>query len=256
MTTISRALHVIGWAAAGGGVLLCGSALAADVTTLKASHQFPGGKGDVRDEMVQIIAKEVEKANVGLDVRVYPGGLAVQAEPAVGRDGRRPARHLRLPARLRQRQAPAVQRDADARPGQEPRARQAPEQFGVHGRHQEDHRRGGRDGAVRRLAGRWLCQQERLHRRAQGCAGQGDARRRAGLRADARGGRRLDQLDAELGDLHRPADRRARCGQHQLRQLRLLPDLRAGQVPDPARRQRALVHVRADPDVQSELRAS
>ena len=41
--------------------------------TLKASHQWPGGKGDVRDEMVQIIAKEVAKANVGLDIKVYPG---------------------------------------------------------------------------------------------------------------------------------------------------------------------------------------
>lgn len=41
--------------------------------TLKASHQFPGGKGDVRDEMVQIIAREVAKANVDLDIRVYPG---------------------------------------------------------------------------------------------------------------------------------------------------------------------------------------
>ena len=44
----------------------------ADVT-LKASHQWPGGKGDVRDEMVQIIAKEVAKANVGLNIKVYPG---------------------------------------------------------------------------------------------------------------------------------------------------------------------------------------
>ena len=42
-------------------------------TTLKASHQWPGGKGDVRDEMVQILAREVEKANVGLKVQVYPG---------------------------------------------------------------------------------------------------------------------------------------------------------------------------------------
>jgi len=49
-----------------------GSAVAADMT-LKASHQWPGGKGDVRDEMVQIIAKEVAKADVGLEVQVYPG---------------------------------------------------------------------------------------------------------------------------------------------------------------------------------------
>lgn len=42
-------------------------------TVLKASHQFPGGKGDVRDEMVQIIAKEVEKAGVDLKIQVFPG---------------------------------------------------------------------------------------------------------------------------------------------------------------------------------------
>ena len=48
-------------------------AAAADAETLKASHQWPGGKGDVRDEMVQIIAKDVEQANVGLEIQVYPG---------------------------------------------------------------------------------------------------------------------------------------------------------------------------------------
>jgi TRAP-type transport system periplasmic protein len=42
-------------------------------TVLKASHQFPGGKGDVRDDMVQMIAKETKSANVGLDIQVYPG---------------------------------------------------------------------------------------------------------------------------------------------------------------------------------------
>jgi TRAP-type C4-dicarboxylate transport system substrate-binding protein len=41
--------------------------------TLKASHQFPGGKGDARDEMVQIVGREAKAANVGLDVQVYPG---------------------------------------------------------------------------------------------------------------------------------------------------------------------------------------
>jgi TRAP-type C4-dicarboxylate transport system substrate-binding protein len=39
----------------------------------RASHQFPGGKGDVRDDMVQMIAKEVGGANVGLQIQVYPG---------------------------------------------------------------------------------------------------------------------------------------------------------------------------------------
>ncbi len=41
--------------------------------TMKASHQFPGGKGDVRDDMVQMIAKEAKAANVGIDIQVYPG---------------------------------------------------------------------------------------------------------------------------------------------------------------------------------------
>jgi TRAP-type transport system periplasmic protein len=41
--------------------------------TMKASHQFPGGKGDVRDDMVQMIAKEAQAANVGLTIQVYPG---------------------------------------------------------------------------------------------------------------------------------------------------------------------------------------
>ncbi|HEX2538772.1 MAG TPA: ABC transporter substrate-binding protein, partial [Pseudolabrys sp.] len=52
-------------------VLLAGSAQAQ--MTLRASHQFPGGKGDIRDDMVQMIAKEAAAANVGLTVQVYPG---------------------------------------------------------------------------------------------------------------------------------------------------------------------------------------
>ncbi|HSB98509.1 MAG TPA: TRAP transporter substrate-binding protein DctP [Burkholderiaceae bacterium] len=53
---------------------------AADSVTLKASHQFPGGKGDVRDEMVQIIAREVAAANVGVEIKVYPGSSLVKAQ--------------------------------------------------------------------------------------------------------------------------------------------------------------------------------
>src|SRR5258705_5421538 len=68
------------------GILLCalasawvgGAALAANVT-LRAAHQFPGGKGDVRDEMVQIIAREAKAANVGLEVQVFPGAALFKA---------------------------------------------------------------------------------------------------------------------------------------------------------------------------------
>ena len=65
MRTISTIL------AAAAAVVL--SAAAQAQVTLKASHQFPGGKGDPRDEMVQIIAKEAKAANVGLEIQVYPG---------------------------------------------------------------------------------------------------------------------------------------------------------------------------------------
>jgi len=59
-------------------VAFAGGALAANVT-LRASHQFPGGKGDVRDEMVQMIARDAKAAGVDLDVQVYPGAALFKA---------------------------------------------------------------------------------------------------------------------------------------------------------------------------------
>jgi TRAP-type transport system periplasmic protein len=69
MTTVSRIVVTLGLSAALGASLSAG---ASAQTQLKASHQWPGGKGDVRDEMVQIIAREVAAADVGLDIRIYP----------------------------------------------------------------------------------------------------------------------------------------------------------------------------------------
>ena len=66
-----RKISVLLLAGAAMAVALAASAQAQVV--LKASHQFPGGKGDARDEMVQIIAREAKAANVGLDIQVYPG---------------------------------------------------------------------------------------------------------------------------------------------------------------------------------------
>jgi TRAP-type transport system periplasmic protein len=53
-------------------------------TVLKASHQWPGGKGDVRDEMVQMIARDVEKAGVGLKIQIYPGESLFKAKEQWG----------------------------------------------------------------------------------------------------------------------------------------------------------------------------
>ena len=55
------------------GVLLMGLGATAGAETLRASHQFPSGKGDARDEMVQIIAREANAAHVGLEIQVYGG---------------------------------------------------------------------------------------------------------------------------------------------------------------------------------------
>ena len=52
---------------------LAATGAAAQEVVLKASHQFPGGRGDARDEMVQIIAREAANAKVGLKLEVYPG---------------------------------------------------------------------------------------------------------------------------------------------------------------------------------------
>ncbi|MBP0614999.1 TRAP transporter substrate-binding protein DctP [Jiella sp. KSK16Y-1] len=65
------------------GLALCGSAVAADMT-LRASHQWPGGKGDVRDEMVQLIGKELQKADVGLTLQVFPGESLFKAKDQWG----------------------------------------------------------------------------------------------------------------------------------------------------------------------------
>src|SRR3546814_9208261 len=51
------------------GLAVAGTAGAADVT-LKASHQWPVGQGDPRDEKVQIIAREAAAADVGLEIQV------------------------------------------------------------------------------------------------------------------------------------------------------------------------------------------
>ncbi len=45
----------------------------ANAIDLKASHQWPGGKGDIRDEMVQMIARHMEANNTGVNIKIYPG---------------------------------------------------------------------------------------------------------------------------------------------------------------------------------------
>ncbi|WP_417329623.1 TRAP transporter substrate-binding protein DctP [Halomonas cupida] len=60
------------------------TSLANAATVLRVSHQFPGGQGDVRDEMVQLMASEVEAANVDLELQVYPGQSLFKAKEQWG----------------------------------------------------------------------------------------------------------------------------------------------------------------------------
>ena len=71
-------------AAAALALLTAAATGSAQAETLKASHQFPGGKGDPRDEMVQIFAKSLQDAGVGLDVQVYPGESLYKAREQWG----------------------------------------------------------------------------------------------------------------------------------------------------------------------------
>ena len=68
--------HVIASALAAPAILRFGTGTAHAATTLKISHQFPGGtidKGDFRDRLVRVFAAEIEKRSGGeLKGEVYP----------------------------------------------------------------------------------------------------------------------------------------------------------------------------------------
>ncbi|WP_111413586.1 TRAP transporter substrate-binding protein DctP [Billgrantia lactosivorans] len=66
------------------GLAIAFSSAASANTVLRASHQFPGGKGDVRDEMVQMLAEKVAEADVGLEIEVHPGQSLFKADEQWG----------------------------------------------------------------------------------------------------------------------------------------------------------------------------
>lgn len=53
-------------------LFLCIGVLFAGDKVIKLSHQWPGGGKDVRDQMVRILAEDLENANVGLKIKIYP----------------------------------------------------------------------------------------------------------------------------------------------------------------------------------------
>lgn len=65
--------HALPTLAVAVGLSLALSSIASANTVLRASHQFPGGQGDVRDEMVHVMARHVADSDVGLEIQVHPG---------------------------------------------------------------------------------------------------------------------------------------------------------------------------------------
>lgn len=65
-------------------LLLAALASGAQAEILRASHQWPAGVGDPRDEMMQIIAREVAAADVDLEIRVYPSEALFKARDQWG----------------------------------------------------------------------------------------------------------------------------------------------------------------------------
>src|SRR3954465_10106052 len=74
--------HVIASALAAPAILRFGTGTAHAATTLKISHQFPGGtidKGDFRDRLVRKFAADVEKrTNGSLKFEIYPNSSLVK----------------------------------------------------------------------------------------------------------------------------------------------------------------------------------
>ena len=209
------------------GMLAASIALtaSAQAETLKASHQFPGGKGDARDEMVQLFAKELAAADVGLDVQVYPGQSLYKAKEQWGALTKGQLDITSFPLDYASGRVP--QFSATLMPGlvrnhdRAKRLNASP--------FMTDIKKLIEDNGAIVIADAWLggafASKKNCITSPDSDQGSGDARRRSRLRADAGRRRRLDLVDGLVGNLHRHADRRARCHQHLVGFVRLLPPL-------------------------------
>ncbi len=233
--------------------VVAGSVAAAPVT-LRASHQFPGGKGDVRDDMVQMIAREAKAAGVDLDVQVYPGAslfkpveqwnaivngqLDIALLPLDYASGKVPAFSATL--------MPGLVRSYD-------RAQRLNESQFM----KDIHAKIESAGAIV-LSDAWFGGGMASKK---GCIVNPDdvkglKFRSAGpdVRANVADGGGDDRFHTVERNLQRLPERRRRGDRHEHGQLSLLPSVRTGEVPDRSRQERPVVHVRAGADVQEKLR--
>ena len=230
------------------------SASAQAQMTLKASHQFPGGKGDVRDDMVQMIAKEVGAANVGLNIQVYPGASLFKPNDQWNAMVNGQLDITLFPLDYASGKVPAF--SATLMPGlirsQERAKRINNSQF------MKDIRAEIEKHGVIVLSDAWF---------AGGMASKGKCivhpNDLKGLKFRAAGPTFAAMWEAAGASHRQPAvernlqrvpDRRRQRHRHQPRHLPVDASLRSDRLPDGAGQQRAVVHVRAGADVEEELR--
>ena len=237
-------------------ILLLSSALAASAAAapvvLRASHQFPGGKGDVRDDMVQIIAREAKAAGVDLDIQVYPGASLFKPDQQWNAMVAGQLDITLFPLDYASGKVPVF--SATLMPGlirsQERAKRINDSQF------MKDIRAEIEKYDVIVLSDAWFAggmasksgcivtpvrhQRHEVPRRGP------DVRRHVGS-----GGRKHREPTVER-DLQRVPERRRHRHGHEPRHLRLDATLRSHRLPHGPRRQRAVVHVRAGADVQED----
>ena len=186
----------------------------AETIELKASHQWPGGKGDIRDEMVQMIARHMESANTGVHITVYQANRCSKPKEQWGAMTKG---KLDITASRSSYTPAAGTRNSTSRSCRawsESRSRAAPEQVRVHEPYQEDHGRRWRHGAGRYVArGRFRVDQRNAHLEPDDVKGM--KYRAAGKAFEQMlRGAGASITDAVIGDLFRPADRRTRRCHH------------------------------------------
>ena len=239
-------------ATAAAAILLSASAQAQ--MTMKASHQFPGGKGDVRDDMVQMIAKEAKAANVGLDIQVYPGASLFKPNDQWNAMVNGQLDITLFPLDYASGKVPAF--SATLMPGlirsQERAKRVNNSQF------MKDIRAEIEKRGVIVLSDAWFAGGMAAK---GGCIVKPDDMKGRKFRAagptfagDVGSGRRQHREPAVERNLQRVPDRRRERHRHQPRHVPVDAPLRSDRLPHRAGRQRAVVHVRAGADVEEELR--
>src|SRR5713226_9358599 len=240
--------YVLASALAAPAILRFGTGTAHAATTLKISHQFPGGtvdKGDFRDRLTRVFADEVAKRSGGdLVAEIYPnssliktnaqfsamrkGALDISLVPLSYAGGEVPETNIGLMPALEERTG---RQGADGFP-----------------------RRQGHHHADLDLAGRRRRQPFAPGRRPGRRQGPQDSRRfaRNGYGVADRGC--VGAVAAVQRTLCGNADRRLRCRPHLLHQPDFIPARGNREGPDLGRRRLLLVHAGTASDVEVDFR--